>query len=343
MVRFEYMCLPIHIVSPGIVDQYKLLPFVQDGWVYVEIRKGMHGLPQAGIIANQRLEKHLAKYGYKPTYLTPGLWRHQFRPIAFSLVVNNFGIKYVSDEHAQHLIKALEDLYTVSSDWTVSLYCGLTLEWDCKNCTIDLSMPNHVATALHKFQHLPPSRRQHAPHKWTRPLYGARVQYAHEPNDKALLPAANIKRVPQVFGTLSTQHKCPIHGKGHNHQPGECQSLLFELNKRGFEVVQKDGKPNLPRANKASSKDKTALKTTPDNTSISGIVPAGKMARSFTCADAARQVSAPAATSSMATGTTADLNALDSLDLDFGCSFVAETGPNDTSTNTTFYLAPLLT
>jgi hypothetical protein len=144
----------------------------------------------------------------------------------------------------------------------------------------------------------------------------------------------------EVFKTLSVQHTCPIHGKGHNHQLGECQSLLFELNKRGFEVARKDGKPNLSRANKASSKDKTAPKTTPDETSVSGIVAAGKMARSSTYADAAQQVSAPAVTSSVATGTTADLGALDSLDLDFGCSFMAETGPNDTRTDTTFYLAP---
>jgi hypothetical protein len=123
MAQFEYMRLPIHIIPPKIVDQYKLLPLVQDGWVYVEIRKGMYGLPQAGIIANQqRLKKHLAKYGYKPTYLTPGLWRHESRPITFPLAVDDFGVKYVGDERARHLITALEDLYTVSSDWTSSLY-----------------------------------------------------------------------------------------------------------------------------------------------------------------------------------------------------------------------------
>ncbi len=44
--------------------------------------------------------------------------------------------------------------------------------------------------------------RQHAPHQWTRPVYGARVQYAPAPDDKALLPAADIKRVQQVVGTL---------------------------------------------------------------------------------------------------------------------------------------------
>jgi hypothetical protein len=202
MARYEYMRLPVRILPQEIVEQYQLLPLLHDGWVYDEILKGMYGLPQAGIIANQRLEKHLAKYGYKPTYLTPGLWRHESQTITFSLVVDDFGVKYVGDQHTRHLIKALEDLYTVSSNWTGSLYCGLTLNWGYTNCTVDLSMPNYVATALHKFQHPPPSRRQHAPHHWTWPVYGARVQYAPEPDDKALLPAADIKRVQQVVGTL---------------------------------------------------------------------------------------------------------------------------------------------
>jgi hypothetical protein len=142
MAHYEYMRLPLRILPQQIVDQYKLLPLVHNGWVYVKIRKGMYGLPQASIIANQRLEKHPAKYGYKPTYITPGLWRHESRPITFSHVVDDSGIKYVGDQHTRHLIKALKDMYTVSLDWTGSLYCSLTLEWDYKNCAADLSMPN---------------------------------------------------------------------------------------------------------------------------------------------------------------------------------------------------------
>jgi hypothetical protein len=62
-----------------------------------------------------------------------------------------------------------------------------------------------------------------------------------------------------------------------------------------------------------------------------------------TYADAARQVAVPVATSSVAASTTADLDALDSLNLDFGCSFLAKTGPKDTWTDNTIYLAPLVT
>ena len=36
----------------------------------------MYGLPQAGIIANQLLEKRLSEKGYYQCQHTPGLWRH---------------------------------------------------------------------------------------------------------------------------------------------------------------------------------------------------------------------------------------------------------------------------
>jgi hypothetical protein len=52
---YEYMRLPISILPDEIIDKYGLKKFVVDAWVYLEIRKGMYGLKQAGILANQLL------------------------------------------------------------------------------------------------------------------------------------------------------------------------------------------------------------------------------------------------------------------------------------------------
>ena len=38
---------------------------MSDGYVYMEVRKGMCGLPQAGLLAHQLLEKRSEKHGYK--------------------------------------------------------------------------------------------------------------------------------------------------------------------------------------------------------------------------------------------------------------------------------------
>jgi hypothetical protein len=63
----------------------------------------MYGLPQAGILTNELLQRNLAQDGYQPTTHTHGLWMHDTSPISFSLVVNDFGVKYDGREHAEHL------------------------------------------------------------------------------------------------------------------------------------------------------------------------------------------------------------------------------------------------
>jgi hypothetical protein len=54
---YEYMRLPISILPDEIIEKYHLTRLVVDRWVYLEIRKGMYGLKQAGILANQLLQK----------------------------------------------------------------------------------------------------------------------------------------------------------------------------------------------------------------------------------------------------------------------------------------------
>jgi hypothetical protein len=67
-------------------------------------------------------------------------------------------------------------------------YCGLTLDWDYKNRTVDLSMPGYIKAALHKYQHPAPARPEHAPHTWNPPIYGAKTQFMNEINTSPLSP-----------------------------------------------------------------------------------------------------------------------------------------------------------
>jgi hypothetical protein len=59
MDSFEYMHIPIKLIPQEIIVQYKLLPLISDGHVYIEAKKGMYGLPQSGILANQLLARLL--------------------------------------------------------------------------------------------------------------------------------------------------------------------------------------------------------------------------------------------------------------------------------------------
>jgi hypothetical protein len=101
--RFEYMKMLLSRFPEELVDKYNLGALSVDGWVYIEIRKGMYRLKHAGLLANQLLQTRLAPFGYNPARHTPGLWLHKTRPIAFSLVVDDFSVKYVGKQHAEHL------------------------------------------------------------------------------------------------------------------------------------------------------------------------------------------------------------------------------------------------
>jgi hypothetical protein len=77
----------------------------------------MYGLPQAGIIAQQLLEKRLQKHGYRQSATTPGLWKQDSGPISFSLAVDDFGVKYVEKKNAQHLLDTVRQFYKCLCDW----------------------------------------------------------------------------------------------------------------------------------------------------------------------------------------------------------------------------------
>ena len=98
-----------------------------DGYVYIEIRRGIYGIPQSGLLAQQLLEKRLNAEGYKQDTLVLGLWTHTWLPITFTLCVDDFGVNYVGEQHVDHLMTVLRNHYTISRDWTGSRYLGLDL------------------------------------------------------------------------------------------------------------------------------------------------------------------------------------------------------------------------
>ena len=70
--------------------------------------EGMYGLLQAGRISHDALLKHLYLYGYYPSSNLPGLWKQNSPPIKFTLVVDDFDVKYLGKEQTLHLKTALK-------------------------------------------------------------------------------------------------------------------------------------------------------------------------------------------------------------------------------------------
>ena len=203
MKRYEYFRMKLELFPEDITQEYDLRNKVDaTGNVHSEVRRGMYGLPQAGIIAQELLQERLLKAGYRQSKVTPGYWKHDWRPISFTLVVDDFGVKYTNETDVNHLIQALKQDYEIEEDWKGTRYLGITLDWDYNKREVHLSMPGYVERALARFGHLIPKKLQHQPHKHTVPTYGATIQYAKDDDATNLLSKEEKKYIQQVLGTF---------------------------------------------------------------------------------------------------------------------------------------------
>jgi hypothetical protein len=62
--RYEYMRMPFKRFPRDVIDKYNLEAISVNGWLYIEIIKGMYSLKLAGLLDNQQLQMLLALYGY---------------------------------------------------------------------------------------------------------------------------------------------------------------------------------------------------------------------------------------------------------------------------------------
>jgi len=118
------------------------------------------------------------------------------------LVVDDFGVKYVGEEHANHLISVLKEHYEIDVDWEGTRFIGLTLDWDYSGHKVHLSMPGYITKALARFAHPAPKKPQHQPHPHAERTYRATIQYAKTPDDSPILPATDKTFIQQVLGVL---------------------------------------------------------------------------------------------------------------------------------------------
>ena len=124
------MTIHLSLFPQEIIDEYDVIKYVEtDEHVYVEITGAIYVLSQSGCIANQDLRKHLEKYEYYPTKRTPGLWKHRTRPISFTLVVDNFGVKYTNKYDIDGPFKAIKKNST-QNRLDRNKYVGINLNWD---------------------------------------------------------------------------------------------------------------------------------------------------------------------------------------------------------------------
>jgi hypothetical protein len=177
--RPEYAKIKLTDIPEEIIEEYKLREkATKDGWIYIKVIRGMYGLPQAGSLGHDLLESRLNEAGYYQSKIVPGFWKHQTKPTQFVLVVDDFGIKYLTDKDLDHLIKSLEKYYDVTVDKEGKEYVKIELDWDYDKREVHLSMAPYLQKALRQFDNLVPTKRQDSPYPHVEPNYGAKQQFA---------------------------------------------------------------------------------------------------------------------------------------------------------------------
>ncbi len=105
----------------------------------------MYGLKDAGKLSTLRLVSLLSSTGFIET-CTSCLFRHLTRPIAFVLVVDDFGIKYQNRDDFDYLVSSLSRLYQVKASPVTTKFLGFTLDHDCaqRQRTLILPYPGYI-------------------------------------------------------------------------------------------------------------------------------------------------------------------------------------------------------
>eukprot|EP00804_Cyclotella_cryptica_P017258 CCRYP_016817-RA/>CCRYP_016817-RA protein AED:0.28 eAED:0.28 QI:0/0/0/1/0/0/5/0/734 len=174
--RPEYARIKLSDIPDDFIQEYSLHDFAHNGYVYFKVTKGFYGLKQAGKLSNDLLTQRLEMHGYYQCATTPSLWRHKWRPVMLVLIVDDFGIQYSDRRHAEHLLQALQQHYTVTTDRTGTKFAGID---------INTTIPDHLA-----------------PHKHREIIYGAKEQLLPDNNTSPPLDAAGIKRIQGIVGSL---------------------------------------------------------------------------------------------------------------------------------------------
>jgi hypothetical protein len=205
--RKEFMFIRKDQLPADIIERHKLDLFLHmrptfGHGVLVRCDKTIYGLPQAGLIAQKRLNKLLAEHGYHRCENTPGLYHHETRPTFFTLVVDDFLMACKSDEDRDHLLDVLRLLYEVKVDYKAQRYVGITIHHDIVKHRIEISVPNYIKNTLERFGIEIKTHGTHAPAPSPEKRYYDKTPQEATTDDSPAVGPAEQKFIQEVVGVL---------------------------------------------------------------------------------------------------------------------------------------------
>ena len=150
------------------------------------------------------LIKRISKAGYQLCHQTstPGLWKHGWSPITFTVSVDKLKIKVKGAKHTKHITRSPKKYYKVTVDWKGINTFSINLPFDYENSVLNTSVPGFVERSLNKYQHPTPATPQQVQTKATPINYGARRHVPRSNDNLPTLPQKCIEKVQFIVGTF---------------------------------------------------------------------------------------------------------------------------------------------
>ena len=212
MDRSEWMWVDCKFIPETIMIEHELHQFVVNGRILFEVVKGMYGLPQAGILAQKQLIKRLAIDGYVQHDIVPCLFTHITNGTTFTLVVDDFGIKYTNIAAAEHLVSTLQKYYEIKVNMAGNKYLGMNLDFDYALGQVAISIPGYIEKVIMQFRaalnealaqyKLKSTTQAASPSIYVPPKYGKRGPQLTTQDDSTIVDEKAIKVVEGIAGSM---------------------------------------------------------------------------------------------------------------------------------------------
>ena len=167
--------------------------------MHAEVRGGMYRFSQVGRLAYEDLKSHITIYGYNLVKFIPGLWKYKSNNVSFTLVVDDFGLKYTNIKWLNHFINALKSKYVIIINITGNLHIGVTLQWNYKDSKIHYSMPGYLLWLLQRLLHIKLKSNQDSFSPALHINYGEKKN-AFEDKDLPILEKEGITIIQSIVG-----------------------------------------------------------------------------------------------------------------------------------------------
>ncbi len=195
----SWVNISVEDIAMDILTEYDLLKYVHKGRILCRVDGTMYGHPAAGRIAHKDLVAHLALHGYMQHDNIPCLFFHTSNSISFTLVVDDFGIKYSSMADIDDLQRIIGFKYKFKIHLTGSKYVGVRLDWNYEDNSYYADMPTTCDAALDLLCPDGPPRDRNSPGIYLTPKYGA-PDLGATVDDTPLVSAASKAFIMKVVG-----------------------------------------------------------------------------------------------------------------------------------------------